>query len=295
MAQRIDFEVRWADVTGIRTRYLVEGSGTPLLLIHGGHCGDSNSAECAEVWNLTIPDLARFYRCVALDRLGQGFTEGPKNDEDFTMAASVRHVADFVRAAGIEPCNVVGHSRGGYVAARLTVDHPELVRSCTIVSSNTVAPGAAANEVIFADNPHPPFSRERARFVVERYSFSTEHIDEAWLETRVRALQSETYHAAALRMAERALYLTQFSPQLEADRRDLLDRIGRDGMPRPTLVVWSQNDATAPVAMGLELFRRLAVRQPRTEFHLLNATGHYCYRERAPQFNRALRDFLDRV
>jgi pimeloyl-ACP methyl ester carboxylesterase len=239
--------------------------------------------------------LAHAFRCVALDRLGQGFTESPKRDEDFTMAASVCHVADFVRAVGIEPCHVVGHSRGGYVAARLTMDHPELVRSCTIVSSNTIAPGAASNEIMFADNPYPSFSRERARFVVERYSFSTEHVDEAWLDVRVRALQSEPYRSGVMRMAERALYLTQFSPQLEADRRDLLDRIAREGLRRPTLVVWSQNDATAPVAMGLELFRRLAVRQARTEFHLLNATGHYCYRERAPQFNRTLLDFLGRV
>ncbi|HVB79580.1 MAG TPA: alpha/beta fold hydrolase [Candidatus Binataceae bacterium] len=295
MAQRTQFTESWVGVAGIRTRYIAEGAGEPLLFIHGGHFGDMNSAECAEVWNLTIPDLASHWRCVALDRLGQGFTEGPKDEAAFTMAASVRHVADFVRAIDIAPCHVVGHSRGGYVAARLALDHPALVRSCTIVSSNTIAPGPASNEIVFADNPHRPFSAERARFVVERYSYSIAHIDEAWLAIRARALQSQTYRAAAQRMAERALYLTQFSPQLEDDRHDLLDRIARDGLRQPTLVVWSGNDATAPVAVGLDLFRRLAARQQRTEFHLLNATGHYCYRERAPEFNRTLRDFLGRV
>lgn len=96
-------------------------------------------------------------------------------------------------------------------------------------------------------------------------------------------------------MADRALYLTQFSPVLEADRRDLHDRIARKGLQRPTLVVWSRNDLTAPVAMALELFRLLAKKEPRTELHLLNGAGHYCYRERAVEFNRTLLDFLKRA
>ncbi|SRR5579885_2316558 len=295
MSQRVDFDERWVDVGGVRTRYLAEGAGEPVLFIHGGHFGDTNSAECAEVWNLTIPEIARNFACFAVDRLGQGFTDPPLCDADYTMAASVAHVAAFLQAIGIHPCHVVGHSRGGYVAARLTSDHPELVRSCTIVSSNTLAPGAASNEIVFAANPHPPFSRERALYVLEHYSYALAHVEEPWLEKRVQALQSKTYRAGAARMAEEMLYLTQFSPRLEADRRELCDRLAREGLRRPTLLVWSRNDLTAPVTMALGLFRLLAQKQPRTEMHLLNAAGHYCYRERAPEFNRVLGDFLRRV
>ena len=295
MAQRLKFDERWIDVDGIRTRYLLEGGGDPVLFIHGGHFGDVSSAECAEVWNLNIPEVAKRYTCIALDRLGQGFTESPRRDEDYTMAASVEHVAAFIRTTAIIPCHVVGHSRGGYVAARLTMDHPQLVRSCTVISSNTAAPGPGPNEIVFAGNPHPPFSRERSLYVLEHYSYSLAHVEEAWLDVRVKALQSVNYRAGAARMADRALYLTQFSPVLEADRRDLHDRIARKGLQRPTLVVWSRNDLTAPVAMALELFRLLAKKEPRTELHLLNGAGHYCYRERAVEFNRTLLDFLKRA
>ena len=295
MPQRIAFDERRIDVDGISTRYLVEGTGEPVLFIHGGHCGDANSAECAEVWNLTIPAISGEFRCIAIDRLGQGFTDPPKHDEDYTMAASVAHVARFVQTAVIGPCHVVGHSRGGYVAARLVMDHPELFRSCTIISSNTLAPGAAANEIIFAGNPHPTLTRERALYVLEHYSYSLAHVEEPWLDVRIKALQSPTYRAGAARMAERSLYLTRFSPGLEDDRRELHDRLARDGLPRPTLLVWSRNDLTAPVPMALTMFQLLARKQPRTELHLLNAAGHYCYRERATEFNRALFEFLDRV
>jgi pimeloyl-ACP methyl ester carboxylesterase len=294
MADRVRFEERWIDVGGVRTRYLIEGEGEPLLLIHGGHFGDSNSAECAEVWNRNIPDLARHFTCVAVDRIGQGFTDNPLRDEDFTMAASVRHVADFVRVVGLAPCHVVGHSRGGYVAARLTADHPELVASCTIATSNSVAPGAATNEIVFGANPHPLFSRERALYVMEHYSYAMDHVTPDWFQIRIDVLQSEKYRAGAKRMADAALYVTQFSPQLEDDRRALLDHIARVGLRRPTLVMWSRNDATAPVSQGLKLFELLSRNEPRTELHLLDRTGHYCYREQAQGFNRTLIDFLMR-
>jgi 2-hydroxy-6-oxonona-2,4-dienedioate hydrolase len=295
MAQRLKFDERWVNIDGIRTRYLLEGDGDPVVFVHGGHFGDTSSAESGEVWNLNIPEVAKHYTCIALDRLGQGFTQIPQCDEDYTMAASVQHAAAFIRTTARHPCHVVGHSRGGYVAARLTADHPELIRSCTIISSNTLAIRPGSNEIVFAGNPHPPFSRERSLYVLERYSYSLNHVEEPWLDIRVKALQSENYRAGAARMADRALYLTQFSPGLEADRRDLHARIARNGLQRPTLVVWSRNDLTAPVTMALELFQLLAKKEPRTELHLLNGAGHYCYRERAREFNRTLLDFLTRT
>ena len=42
---------------------------------------------------------------------------------------------------GLKNVHVVGHSRGGYLVARLTLEHPEIIRSCIIVDSGTLAPG----------------------------------------------------------------------------------------------------------------------------------------------------------
>ena len=62
------------------------------------------------------------------------------------MAASVRHFAGFLKALGGGPFNLVGHSRGGYVVARTTLDYPRLVESCVLIDSNTASPGPGRNE-----------------------------------------------------------------------------------------------------------------------------------------------------
>jgi 2-hydroxy-6-oxonona-2,4-dienedioate hydrolase len=72
VAQRVKFDERWIDIGGIRTRYIIEGTGEPVLFLHGGQFGDSSTAECAEVWNLTIPQMSDRFTCIAVDRTRPG-------------------------------------------------------------------------------------------------------------------------------------------------------------------------------------------------------------------------------
>ena len=57
------------------------------------------------------------------------------------MQAVVRHAAGFIRALGLPPVHIVGHSRGAYAAIRLTLENHDLVRSVTIVNTGTLSPG----------------------------------------------------------------------------------------------------------------------------------------------------------
>ncbi len=54
------------------------------------------------------------------------------------MASVVRHAHRFLVTMGLEGAHVIGHSRGGYLVARLTLLHPEIVKSCVIVDSGTL-------------------------------------------------------------------------------------------------------------------------------------------------------------
>jgi pimeloyl-ACP methyl ester carboxylesterase len=94
-----------------------------------------------------------------MDKLGQGSTGNPKTDADYTMAATVKHAAGLLQALRLKNVHVVGHSRGGYVVARMTLDYPELVRSCTIIDSGTLAPGPSKTEYITVNAPRPRLSR----------------------------------------------------------------------------------------------------------------------------------------
>ena len=83
---------KFVDVDGLRTRYWEGGSGEVVVLIHGGNFGATTSADAIEDWGDTLHDFSKWCRVVAIDKLGQGYTDNPKNDEDYTMDAVVQHV-----------------------------------------------------------------------------------------------------------------------------------------------------------------------------------------------------------
>ena len=144
---------KFVDVDGIRTRYFEKGNGENLVLIHGGVFGSNDAADCSLDWGLNFDALAQWFHVYALDKLGQGLTDNPRSDGDYTMAATIRHAIGFLEALGLGEVHLVGHSRGAYVAARMTLERPDLVKSCIPVDTNTLAPGMGGTR---SSSPTPP-------------------------------------------------------------------------------------------------------------------------------------------
>ena len=128
-------DARFVDVSGIRIRYFEAGRGEPLLLVHGGSIGGGANAED---WGLNFDRFAESFHVYAIDKIGQGHTDSPKSDSDYVIGSTVRHAYDFLRVMGIESTHIVGHSRGGYTACRLALEHPEMVKGLVIVDSATL-------------------------------------------------------------------------------------------------------------------------------------------------------------
>lgn len=290
-----DYEERWVDVDGIRTRYFDEGKGRPVVLVHGGNKGDASGGACAEDWNLNFAHLAERYRVISIDRLGQGYTDNPQRDEDYTMGAACRHFARFLEVLGAAPYNLVGHSRGGYVVLWTTLYHPRLVESCVGIDSNTASPGPGRNEIVFATNPHKPGTIEASRWGYEKYSCTTQHVTDAWIAMKQKITELPKTKAMVAKMKDEGLYATRFLPELQEDKEEFFARLEKDGMLRPTMLFWGYNDPTAPIDLGLQLYKLIARRQPRASFHIVNQAGHHSFRERAAEFNRVVTEFLEGV
>ena len=283
---------KYVDVDGIRTRYFEKGEGEPMVLVHGGHMG-TFAADLADDWDTNFDTLSRHYRVYALDKLGMGFTDNPKTDDGYTIQAQTDHVSRFMETLGIGPAHLCGHSRGGYLVTRLALQHPEQCRSCIIVDSGTLSPGAGRNEIVHADPPLPLRSRECHRWVFERYSYSPACVTEGWLDIAVEAAHTPKYEEAVRKMSDEGLLTTTFLPGLQRDleetHRWLLDR----GLQRPTLMLWGYNDPTAPLSQGMALMEFLTARERRTYLHIFNESGHFCYREHPEAFNAAVRAFTE--
>ncbi|HXG36281.1 MAG TPA: alpha/beta hydrolase, partial [Dehalococcoidia bacterium] len=129
-------KLHFIDIDGVRTRYYEDGAGTPLLLLHGGEYGSMYSLDS---WSLNLPALAQRFHVYALDKLGQGFTDGPRN-KDYTFEALLAHTLAFMQKVGFSRGCIAGHSRGGFLATCIAMEQPELVEKLIIVDSATASP-----------------------------------------------------------------------------------------------------------------------------------------------------------
>lgn len=282
---------KFVEVAGIRTRYFEKGEGEPMVLVHGADFG-SISADCANDWDLNFDGLAETFHVFALDKLGQGYTDNPKSDDDYTMAAQVEHAFRFLETLGIATAHLVGHSRGGYLVCRLTLEHPERVRTCTVIDSATLAPGTGRNEIVHANPPRPLFSRESQRWVLERYSYNPLCVTDGWLDVVTDVAAQPKYSEAAKKMGEQGLRSGRFLPGLQRDKEETLAWLADRGVQRPTLLIWGYDDPTATLDQGLALLEVLAAKERRTTMQIFNQAGHFTYREHPEAFNEAVRGFI---
>ena len=187
---------------------------------------------------------------------------------------------------------MVGQSRGAMAAACVTLEFPELVRSCTLVNTSTLAPGVGLNEVYLGGSPFSHFSRDSQRWVFEHCEFDKSLVDEHFLDEAMKVFALPKYVESVRKMEQEGLKATLFVPQLAQLKRDVLQRLAQRGMGRPTQIIWGTEDKTATLDRGIDLFHIIASRERQTTMHVMNAAGHHPYREHPEQFNQIMFGFL---
>ena len=121
---------RFVEVDGVRLHYLEQGTGTPVVLLHG-------NVVTAEDWILSgVLDevAARGHRVIAFDRPGYGYSDRPRHTT-WTAAAQANLIRRALTRLGvISDAVVVGHSWGTLTAVALALADPAAVRGLVLVS-----------------------------------------------------------------------------------------------------------------------------------------------------------------
>ena len=115
--------------SGAEIRCVVGGSGPPLLLLHG-------YPQTHAMWHKVAPALARRHTVVCADLRGYGDSSKPPTTPDHAPYAKRAMAADMValmRTLGFDRFDLAGHDRGGRVAHRLCLDHPQAVRRLAVL------------------------------------------------------------------------------------------------------------------------------------------------------------------
>jgi 2-hydroxy-6-oxonona-2,4-dienedioate hydrolase len=288
---------RMMEVNGLDTWWTEMGSGPPVVLVYGGNFGSPafGGGCCAMCWDGTLQRLAKTNRVITYDRPGNGYTEAPKRDEDFTMEFVVDHLLAFLETLGAGPVHLIGHSRGGFIVTRATLRRQDLVQSLSIVTSGTLGPGVGMNAVALAGNPYSPFSFEGMKWVYSEYSYNKAHVTDEWVRPFVDHMEAAPYLAMMERINAGRLIERYFIPELSRDKRETLRWLEEGRLQRPTQIIWSLTDATVPAQLGYTLFAIVARHETRVTLNVIDKSGHFPYREHPRWFDDTINAFVEEV
>ena len=259
----------FANVDGVRVRYVDSGTGPTVVLIHG-------FASSLETWATVMPSLTG-HRVIALDLKGFGWTDRPEGD--YSPEAQARLVLGLLDQRGVDKATFVAHSWGASVAL-----------SAALAAPNRVERLALYDAWVYEEQLPPFFHWARADGVGEALFglYYKERSDE-----RVAlAFYDKTFVTEALVDAvESALDRPgTVAAALAAVRGQRYARVhGRyRKITKPTLLLWGREDAVTAVTYGERLVRDLKdarlVVYPRC--------GHFPMIEAAAQSTRDLVAFV---
>jgi pimeloyl-ACP methyl ester carboxylesterase len=221
------------------------GAGPPLVLVHG-------LAGSWRWWRPLLPALAAEFTLHLVDL--PGFGRLPRV-RAFALEDALAWLEGWFAAADIDAADLVGHSLGALLAARLAARHPERVRRLVLVAPAGVHDGGAL-----------AVTQQLARVV---------------LASRPR------FFALLVRDAARSGPVTIATAAFELLASDL--RVDVASVTAPTLVVVGRSDPLVPPAHGAQLAAAL----PHAIVRELDA-GHVPMADRPDELTRELLDFLRR-
>ncbi len=119
-----------ATIRDLRMHYIDQGTGTPVVLVHG-------NTSSSVWWEYTLERMGNAYRFIAPDLRGRGATEGPSGEWTIPMLAD--DLRGLVQHLDLGPAHFVGHSLGANVVLQYALDHPTDVKSIVLLNPGWVA------------------------------------------------------------------------------------------------------------------------------------------------------------
>ena len=274
------FASRWLDLRAGSMHYVDEGSGEPLLFVHG-------TPTWSFEWRHLIRGLAPTHRCIAPDHLGFGLSERPRQFQ-YTPEAHAQNLDEFVAKLDPEPFTLVVHDFGGPIGLPLCLRHPQRVKRLVLLNTwmwsfagdwemerkARIAGGRLgrwlyrwANFSLRVIAPHAYGDRKKLTPEIHRHYL--ERFPDRW--SRGTVLWT---------LARSLLGSSQYYDSLWQQREGLRGR--------PALILWGAADP----AFGLNQLRRWREALPAARVVELSDAGHWPHEEAPERVLAELRTFL---
>ncbi len=252
----------YVTVDGLRMRYIEEGAGTPVLLMHGASLGSS-----ADVFIRNLEPLARAgLRPIAFDFPGYGLSEV---GADLSLAYQRDAVPKFIDALGLGKVALIAHSRSGGIGVQLALKEPNRYSHLVVLGTGTLLP------------PLPDDVEGRYAQVAQRVDRQMA-VTEPTLEDTKKLMQADLYHTELVTPDELALrHSRSIGKAFETfvARANAPEGGGASGAPLwqrmldlkiPLLLIYGRNDR-AHAGDRAELFKKT---HPGLNLHVVENCKH---------------------
>jgi 2-hydroxy-6-oxonona-2,4-dienedioate hydrolase len=240
-------------------KFIEEGTGEPLVLLHGLFGALSNFQELIEYfrhhYKVVVPMLPLF----DLDLLHT------------SVGGLQKYMYKFMEARNYKQVHLLGNSLGGHVALLYVLKHPERVQSLILTGSSG----------LFENGMGDSYPKRGDYEYIKKKTEITFYDP----RTATKELVDEVYEIVNNRLkAVKIIALAK-----SAIRNNLGEELNQ--IKQPTLLIWGNNDTITPPFVARE-FNKLI---PNSELHFIDKCGHAPMMEVPAEFNQILHKFLTKL
>ncbi len=251
----MEYQIKQKD----KFKYLEEGSGEPLVLLHGLFGALSNFQNLIEYFRQYNRVIVPILPLLEMDILHT------------SVGGLAKFVHRFLEARELEKVHLLGNSLGGHVALIHTLKHPERIKSVILTGSS----GLFENGM--GDSYPKRGDYEYIKKKTELTFFDP--------KTATKELVDEVYSITNNRL--KAIKIIALAKS--AIRNNLGEELNQ--IKQPTLLVWGNNDTITPPFVARE-FNKLI---PNSELYFVDKCGHAPMMEVPDEFNAILHKFLKKL
>ena len=234
-----------------------DSEAPPIVLLHG-------HSEDLHTWNQLVKHLVEDYRVIRFDLRRHGLT-GPALDNQYGIESYVSDLSLVIEHLGINSCDLVGHSMGGRIAVKFTMENPNTVRNLVLLAASGAPRGNEGS---------PPLAMKLMKNSLGRFL-----IKRMWSRKMAKDTLIDMVHDGSLVTDEEVDRMWEFSRypgSMDAMFREF-GMVWDDFIPEEiekittsTLLIWGEKDAICPVEMGFWYNSHL----PNSTFIRLPEIGH---------------------
>lgn len=240
-------------------QYIEEGTGEPLVLLHGLFGALSNFEPLIEYFRRQYKVVVPMLPLLELDLLHT------------SVSGIEKFVQRFIEHRKYNQVHLLGNSLGGHVALLHILKHPENIKSLILTGSSGLFENGMGDT--YPKRGDYEYIKKKTELTFYDPNMATKELVDEVFEITSNRLKVIKIIALAK----------------SAIRNNLGEELNE--IKQPTLLVWGNNDTITPPFVGRE-FNRLI---PNSELHFIDKCGHAPMMEVPEEFNKILHQFLTKL